>query len=209
LRRLRAAAIVAYPAPEQGDSFARAIVAGWLDGSQREIALRFPMRPGPAPEAVYDRAAAVLAAELDRGADVALLCQGDPLFYGSFIPIFARLAGRYPIEIVPGVSSLAACAAAAGMPLASRDDSFAIVPATLPEAELCRLLAATDGAAVIKLGRHAVKLRSVLERLGLLDHAVYVERASLPFQRVAPFAAVDPATVAYFSMVLVGRTKGG
>jgi len=209
LRRLRAAAIVAYPAPEQGDSFARAIVAGWLDGSQREIALRFPMLPGPPPEAVYDRAAAALAAELDRGADVALLCQGDPLFYGSFIPIFARLAGHYPIEIVPGVTSLTACAAAAGMPLARSAESLAIIPATLHEAELCRLLAATDGAAVIKLGRHAAKLRSVLERLGLLDHAVYVERASLPVQRVAPFAAVDAAAVPYFSMVLVGRTKGG
>src|SRR6516225_4559779 len=110
---LLAVPVVAYAAPDEGDSFARSIVAAWIVGHQREIAIRFSMRPGPPPVAIYDSAAAALAAELDRGSDVALLCQGDPLFYGSFIHVFVRLAGRYRIEIVPGVSSLTACAAAA------------------------------------------------------------------------------------------------
>jgi precorrin-2/cobalt-factor-2 C20-methyltransferase len=98
LRLLRAAPVVAYPAPEGGDSFARAIVAPWLDRGQREIALRFPMRPGPSPHA-YAAAAAALAAELDQGRDVALLCQGDPLLYGSFIGLYERLAGRCEIAM--------------------------------------------------------------------------------------------------------------
>ena len=80
LRLLREVPVVAYPAPEHGDSFARSIVAAWIEGHQREIAIRFPMRPGPPPIAVYDAAAAALAAELDCGHDVALLCQGDPFF---------------------------------------------------------------------------------------------------------------------------------
>ena len=95
LRLLRAAPVVAYAAPEHGDSFTRSIVASWLGAGQREIAVRIPMRPGPPPAAIYDAAARELAAELDRGNDVALLCQGDPLFYGSFIHIWSRLAGRY------------------------------------------------------------------------------------------------------------------
>src|SRR5262245_47524367 len=82
LRLLRAVPVIAYPAPEQGDSFARAIVATWIAGHQREIVIRIPMRPGPTPAAIYDHAAVALAAELDCGRDVALLCQGDPLFYG-------------------------------------------------------------------------------------------------------------------------------
>ena len=72
LRLLRAAAVVAYPAPEHGDSFARAIVAAWLDRGQREIAVRFPMRPGPPPAQIYDAAARAIAAELAAGRDVAL-----------------------------------------------------------------------------------------------------------------------------------------
>ena len=59
-------------------------------------------------------------------------------------------------------------------------------------------------AAVIKIGRHFAKLRRVLEELGLLDHAVYVERASLSNQRIAP-RRIDPATVPYFAMALISR----
>lgn len=207
LRLLRAAAVIAYPAPESGDSFARAIVAPWLDGHQREIALRFPMRPGPVPAAVYDAAAAAVAPELDRGLDVALLCQGDPLLYGSAIGICERLAGRYEIAIVPGVSSVTAGAAAAGVPLAAGEDSLAVIPATLDERTLAARLAAADTAVVIKLGRHFAKLRRVLEGLDRLDRALYVERASLPDQRILPLARVDPARVPYFSLAPVRRAS--
>ena len=203
LRLLRAADVVAYPAPEAGPSFARSIVARWLDRGQREIAIPFPMRPGPVPAAAYDAGAAVVAAELDRGHSVALLCQGDPLVYGSFIELFARLAGRYRAEIVPGVSSLTAGAAAARLPLASREESLAILPATLAEAALARRLGAADTAVIVKLGRHLGKVRRVLERLGLLDRATYVERASLPEERVVPFAAVAGDSAPYFSLAIV------
>ncbi|HEX4184318.1 MAG TPA: precorrin-2 C(20)-methyltransferase [Stellaceae bacterium] len=205
LRLLRAAPVVAYPAPEQGDSFARSIVAIWLDVGQREIAIRIPMQPGPPPAAIYDAAAAELATELDRGDDVALLCQGDPFFYGSFIHLFTRLAGRYRIEIVPGVPSINACAAAASTPLVTRDEALAVVPATLGEGEIARRLGECDAAAIVKLGRHFSKVRRVLRELGLLDGALYIERATLPNQRVAPLADVDPGYVPYFSMALIRR----
>ena len=125
LRLLRSVAVVAYPAPEEGDSFARAIAAEWLDRGQTEIAIRFPMRPGPPPAAIYDDAAARLAAVLDRGDDIAFLCQGDPLFYGSFAGILTRLAPPYPMTVVPGVSS-----ALAGCPAASTSASAPANPAT-------------------------------------------------------------------------------
>ncbi|HTV46717.1 MAG TPA: precorrin-2 C(20)-methyltransferase [Stellaceae bacterium] len=205
LRLLRAAAVVAYPAPEHGDSFARAIVAAWLDRGQREIAVRFPMRPGPPPAQIYDVAACAIAAELAAGRDVALLCQGDPLLYGSFIGIWTRLADRFAVEIVPGVSSLTAGAAAVGVPLTARDEVLLVIPATLAEAEIARRLAAADVAAIVKLGRHLPKVKRVLAGLCLLDGACYVERASLPNQRVRPLAGIDEA--AYFSMALVRQTN--
>src|SRR6266853_1974797 len=163
LRLLRAAPVVAYPAPEDGESFARTIVAEWLDRGQREIRIRFPMRPGPPPAAIYEAAAAQLAAVLDGGDDIAFLCQGDPLFYGSFAGIYLRLAPRYQVTIVPGVSSLTACAAAAGLPLVQRDAALSVIPATLAEDELVRRLAASEMAAIIKIGSHFAKLRRVLD----------------------------------------------
>ncbi|HEX3414490.1 MAG TPA: precorrin-2 C(20)-methyltransferase [Stellaceae bacterium] len=207
LRLLRAVPVVAYPAPEHGDSFARSIVAAWIEGHQREIAIRFPMRPGPPPVEIYDSAAAVLAAELDDGRDVALLCQGDPLFYGSFINVFTRLAGQYQIEIIPGVSSLSACAAVAAIPLVSRDDALAVIPATLDEDQIAARLAESDAVAIVKLGRHISKVCRVLDRLGLLDGAVYIEHATLPTQRVAPLARINPDLAPYFSMVLLARPR--
>jgi precorrin-2/cobalt-factor-2 C20-methyltransferase len=206
LRLLRAVPVVAYPAPENGDSFARSIVALWIEGHQREIAIRFPMRPGPPPVEIYDDAAAELAAELEDGRDVALLCQGDPLFYGSFTNIFTRLAGRYQIEIVPGVSSLAACAAAAAIPLVARDDALAVIPATLDEDQIAARIAASESVAIIKLGRHVAKLRRVLTQIGLLDAAVYVEHATLPTQRIALLSAIGSDEAPYFSMVLIAAS---
>jgi len=205
LRLLRAAPVVAYPTPGTGDSFARGIVAEWLDRGQREIAIRFPMQPGPPPAAIYRDAAAQIAAVLEAGDDVAYLCQGDPLLYGSFAGLLAQLDPRYPVAIVPGVSSVTACAAAAAAALVQRDQTFAVIPATLPEAELSAALARVEAAAVIKLGRHFAKLRGILHRLGLLEGAIYVEHASWPSQRVAPLAAVDPATVPYFATALIRR----
>jgi len=207
LRLLRAATVVAYPAPQGGDSFARSIVAEWIAPEQREIAIPFPMRPGPPPTELYDAAAATIAGELDRGHDVAFLCQGDPFFYGSFAAVFTRLAPRYRVTIVPGVSSLVACAAAAAAPLVQRDETVIVIPATLPESDLIRRLETCDTAAIIKLGRHAGKVRGVLAALDLLDGAIYVERASQQRERVARFAEIDPASVPYFAMALVRRNR--
>ena len=206
LRLLRAAPVIAYPAPEIGPGFARGVVAQWLNPGKREIAIRFPMRPGPPPQEIYDEAASLLATVLAHGDDIAFLCQGDPLFYGSFAGIYLRLASRFMVTVVPGVSSLTACAAAA-IPLVSRDDALAVIPATLDEEQIAARLAASDTAAIVKLGRHVAKMRRVLDRLGLLDVAVYVEHATSPTQHVAPFACINPVMAPYFSMVLIATSR--
>jgi precorrin-2/cobalt-factor-2 C20-methyltransferase len=206
LRLLRQAAVVAYPAPETGASFARAILARWLSPAQREIVIRMPLESARFPaQAVYDEAARRIGAELAGDRDVAVLCQGDPFFYGSFMYLFGRLAERFPVDVVPGVSSLTACAAAARWPLAAREDALIVLPAGLGEQQLMCRLAEVQAAAIIKLGRHFAKVRSVLETLGLAADACYVERASLASERVLPLDRVDAASVPYFSMILLHR----
>lgn len=206
LRLLRAAPVVAYPAPDVGDSFARSIVAPYLSGGQAEIAIRVPMRvdPGPA-QVVYDAAAVEIGAHLEAGRDVAVLCEGDPFFYGSFMYLFGRLAQRHRVEVVPGISSLTACAAAIGLPLAARNDVLTVLPAPLPEAVLRPRLRDADAVAVMKLGQHFRKISQLLEEVELYDDARYVEQATLGHQRVLPLHAVDPDSVPYFSMILAHR----
>jgi precorrin-2/cobalt-factor-2 C20-methyltransferase len=206
LRILRAATVIAYPAPEAGDSLARRIAAPHLPGGQTEISIRMPMSLDRFPaRQVYDQAARTIAAHLDSGRDVAALCQGDPFLYGSFIYLYERLAATYRCVIVPGVSSLMASAAALGSPLAARDDCLVVLPAPLDDASLAARLALADGAAIIKLGRHLARVRALLERLDLARHARYVERATMAEQRVIALGDVDAAEAPYFATILVHR----
>jgi precorrin-2/cobalt-factor-2 C20-methyltransferase len=206
LRILRAAPVLAYPAPETGDSFARTIAAPHLPGGQQEIAIRMPLGDGAFPKGdIYDAAAESIAGHAVAGRDVAVLCEGDPFFYGSFMYLYARLAERCRVEIVPGVSSLMACADAGGVPLAAGSDVLSVIPAPLPEAELAARLAQCEAAAIIKVGRHLAKVRRVIAASGLMDRAHYVERATLPNQRLLPLAGMAADAAPYFSMVLVHR----
>jgi precorrin-2/cobalt-factor-2 C20-methyltransferase len=206
LRLLKAAPVLAYPAPETGESLARSIVAPHLNGAKTEIAMRMPMVAARFPaQEVYDRAAEEIGAHLEAGRDVAVLCEGDPFFYGSFMYLFGRMAERYPVEVVPGVSSLTACAAILGAPLAARNDVLTVVPAPLEEAELTRRLGEVEAAAIIKVGRHLEKVRRVLDSLGVSDGARYVEHATMANQKILPLDRVAPGEAPYFSMILLHK----
>lgn len=208
LRILRAAPVVAYPAPPEGESLARAIVASHLPEGRTEIAIRMPLSEARFPaEEVYERAARELGAHLRSGRDVAVLCEGDPFVYGSFMYLFGRISEAFPVEVVPGVSSLTACAAVLGAPLAARNDVLTVLPAPLEEVELRTRLEQTDAAAIIKVGRHLAKVRRVLEDLGLAQSARYVEHATMQNQRILPLGQVDAHSAPYFSMILV-HTRG-
>lgn len=205
-RLLRACPVVAYPAPEVGDSLARSIVAEHLPGTQTEVAIRMPLVVERFPaQAVYDKAAIDLAAHLAAGRDVAVLCEGDPFLYGSFMYLFGRMAERFPCQVVPGVSSLTACAASLGTALAARNDILTILPGPLPEDTLRAALQATDAAAILKVGRHLPKLKALLADLGLLGDARYIERATMTAQRILPLAEVPDGPAPYFSTILMHR----
>ncbi|MBM3570848.1 MAG: precorrin-2 C(20)-methyltransferase [Alphaproteobacteria bacterium] len=206
LRVLKSAAVIAYPAPDQGDSFARAIIAPHLAGNQIEIVIRTPMETARFPaQEVYDQAAVDIGGHARAGRDVAVLCQGDPFFYGSFMYLFGRLTETCPVSVIPGVSSLTACAAALGAPLAGRNDVLTIIPAPLAEDDIVARLSGADAAAIIKIGRHAAKVRRAIERCGLVARARYIERATLVAQRILPLAQIQDGDAPYFSLVLVHR----
>jgi precorrin-2/cobalt-factor-2 C20-methyltransferase len=205
-RLIKDADLIAYPAPEEGESFARTIAASHMREGQREFAIRMKIGDGQYPkDEVYDAAADRLAQAAAAGDIVVVLCEGDPFFYGSFMYLYARLASRVRVKVVPGVSSLMACAIASGGALAAKNDVLTVIPAPLPEAELKRRLAEVEAAAIIKVGRHLPKVRKVLDELGLSANTRYVEHATLDSQKVIRLDDLDGATAPYFSMLLVHR----
>jgi precorrin-2/cobalt-factor-2 C20-methyltransferase len=151
----------------------------------------------------YDRAAAKIAARLEAGCTVAVISEGDPMFYGSYMHLHTRLAPRFATEIIAGVTGMSGCWSAAGMPIAQGDDVFTVLPATLPEAELARRLSDADAAVVMKVGRHLPKLRRALEASGRLPRAIYVERGTMSEEKMIPLAAKLDDDAPYFAVVLV------
>ncbi|MEO1328486.1 MAG: precorrin-2 C(20)-methyltransferase [Pseudomonadota bacterium] len=206
-RLIAGAPAIAYPAPltDAGlePSFARGIAAAAIPPDALEIPIPVPMRPerGPA-QAAYDAAAETIAGHLTAGRDVVALCEGDPLFYGSFMYLLARLSDRFPCEITPGVSSLAACAAAARRPLCARDENLRVISGAQPTDALRAELRSADAAAILKVGRRLPRIRAEIEAAGLLERAVYVSHASLDRQIVTPLASA-PVDAPYFSMILI------
>ncbi|SNY93555.1 precorrin-2/cobalt-factor-2 C20-methyltransferase [Cohaesibacter sp. ES.047] len=203
-RMIEQAKVLAYPSPEGGESFARSIVARHIPDECEEIVMSVPMRTERfAAQSVYDESAERIEALLASGQDVVVLCEGDPFFYGSFMYLHNRLSNRFNVEIVSGVSSLVACAGRLAQPLAGRNDVLTILPGPMDDAALQERLSLGGSFAIIKVGRHLPRIRSLLERNGLLANAGYVERASLPSEKIMPLAEVDESCVPYFSMILV------
>ncbi|MFG2797856.1 precorrin-3B C(17)-methyltransferase [Streptomyces pseudovenezuelae] len=204
--------VIAYHSARHGRSIARSIAAKHLHDDHIEEPLVYPVttettdHPGGykgAMQEFYTEASARLAAHLDAGRTVAVLAEGDPLFYGSYMHMHKRLADRYDTEVIPGVTSVSAAAARLGTPLAEGEEVLTILPGTLPEEELTARLAATDAAVVMKLGRTFTKVRSALEASGRLGEARYVERATMSGERLAELAEVEPESVPYFSVAVL------
>jgi precorrin-2 C20-methyltransferase/precorrin-3B C17-methyltransferase len=217
-RVISEADVVAYHSARHGRSIARGIAEPYLRPGQIEEHLVYPVttettdHPGGytgALEDFYAEATDRIAAHLDAGRSVALLAEGDPLFYSSYMHLHTRLTQRFNAVIVPGVSSVSAASAAIATPLVAGDEVLSVLPGTLPVAELTRRLADADAAVILKLGRSYHNVREALSLSGQLDDAFYVERASTPGQRVLPAAEVDETTVPYFSLAMLpgGRRR--
>jgi precorrin-2 C20-methyltransferase/precorrin-3B C17-methyltransferase len=211
-RVIAEADVVAYHSARHGRSIARGIADPYLRPGQIEEHLVYPVttqttdHPGGyagAMEDFYRESADRIAAHLDAGRNVALLAEGDPLFYSSYMHMHTRLTQRFDAVIVPGVTSVSAASAATGTPLVQGDEVLTILPGTLPITELKRRLADTDAAVVLKLGRSYPAVREALSSAGRLDETFYVEQASTPRQRVMPAGEVDDETVPYFSLAML------
>lgn len=202
-RILGAAAVIAYPATRDDSALALEIAASHVNSAAQRLPITVPMsvERGPA-QAAYDVAAALILSHLRAGKSVVYLCEGDPLFYGSAMYLLARIAGQAPVEIVPGVTSLTASAAAIGRPLAARNEVLKILPAPLPDATLRAELAAAPAVAIIKVGRHFDRIRVLLRETGHAENALVVEHATTSRQRITKLADFPHDERPYFSTIL-------
>lgn len=210
-RLIRAATHVAYFRKRGRAGQARRIVEGMLRSDVAEYPMEYPVttelhfdspeyRHALAP--FYDGWATRLA-QLARSADVVVLCEGDPFFYGSFMHLHSRLQGRAEVEIVPGITGMTGCWNATGQPITWGDDVLTVLMATLPEDELTAHMQRSDALVIMKTGRNLPRVRRALQAAGRLGDAWLVERGTMPGQRVQRLAEANDADCPYFAIVLV------
>lgn len=211
VRLLAAAPVVAYFAKRGRQGHARTIAGPYLAPGAEQLRFEYPYtteipvddpRYEPALTGFYERSAATVALFLDAGQDVALLCEGDPFFFGSAMHLFDRLTPRFPVTVTPGITAMSGCWSAAQAPMTHGDDVLTVLPGTMARRELATRLQSTDAAVIMKVGSNLPKIRGAVAEAGLMGRATLVECGTLPGQRLVPLAdAAGPAP--YFSLVLI------
>ena len=205
-RIISMAPVIAWPQGESGRSRARAIAAPFIPEDVEELPLSIPFTGGAAAlNAAWQKAAAQVAARLDEGKDVAFLCLGDPLTWGSFARLAAQLAASHPVRAVPGVASAQAAAARFSTPLAQGDEPLKLLPATMDrDALLAECLNRRAALAILKAGRRLDVVRETLAGAGRLNDAMVVQAMDGGEERIMPLTqAVEELPEDYFSLVLV------
>jgi precorrin-2/cobalt-factor-2 C20-methyltransferase len=213
-RVLASCSVIAYFAARSSRGNGFTVIEDLVEDHHDLLRLTYPVTTEPMDRATYERSIAAfydcsaeaIATHLEAGRDVAVVCEGDPFFYGSYMYIHQRLADRFPTEVIPGVTSVSAAAAAAGRPLVSMNETLTVLPGVLPPDELKEALASVDAAVVMKVGRRLPAIRDAAAACGLVDGAVYVERASCSEERVLALADTTDVEAPYFSLVLIPGT---
>jgi precorrin-2/cobalt-factor-2 C20-methyltransferase len=217
VRALESADVVAHFAKAGNVSNARRTAEKFLRPAAMELPLLYPITTerrtddaeyGSTIETFFDEAALAIAAHLQAGRVVAVLSEGDPLFFGSYMHVHVRLTDRFQTEVIPGVTAMSGCWSAAGLPIAHGDDVLSVLPATLEQTELARRFRQNEPAVVMKLGRHLPKVRRALIETDRLASAIYVERGTMQNERLMPLANKTDDLSPYFAIVLVaGRGR--
>ena len=204
VKTIRTADILCYIANATGQSMAREIVENHILENQQEFPIVVQMeKDRERINKVYDKTAQELTVHLQAGKKVVMLCQGDPLFFGSFIYLYERLAGQFDCEIVPGITSISAVSAAAKMPLSYLSDRVAIVYARKDDGENAQAHKDYDSVVIINAGPERPPVRELIKNSGRWQETVYVEKAMHQEQRIyQDLAQIPNVSGPYFSMFL-------
>ena len=196
-RVLRRADVILAPVSRPGEaSVALDTVREFLDETRQRIVVhQFPMTSDPARLVpAWQEAAALIAAHVAGGRDVAFITIGDPLLYSTFIYLLRIFREVYPqiaVEIIPGISSINTAAAAAGAPLAEADERIAIVPATAGMEKVVEALNAFDTVVLLKV---KPLFGELLEVLGMMGRKIF-HRGSLMYPLNIPAMTMSPCRI--------------
>lgn len=213
-RLIRNADVICAPTG-RGDaaSYALSIVEQFIDRSRQQVVEQvFPMRKVQTGlDEFWDRSAAEVVAHVREGRNVVFITIGDPMFYSTFLYLHRVFRAEYPeipVEIVPGISSINAAAAAAGVPLGMAGDRIAILPAVYEDEELQRTLSEFDTIVMLKVHRVFDQVYSILCRNGWERNALFVRRVGSDQEEVvSDVKTLVGRELDYLSMLIIRKSS--
>ncbi|MCL2632177.1 MAG: precorrin-2 C(20)-methyltransferase [Coriobacteriia bacterium] len=205
IKALGRADVIAIPAHSGEDRTALAIVQQYVQ--DKEVLECFFAMSRNVDERVAARKAAAqsIVRYLDAGKTVGFITLGDSTTYSTYMYVHEIVTELgYPAEIIPGVTSFAAAAAALGIALCIGDESLTVIPARHSQ-DISELLDIPGNKVIMKSSANLVSVLEELKRRGQNNNTYVVSRASMADQRL--FRSIDnfledPET-GYFTIAIV------
>ncbi|MBP9218694.1 MAG: precorrin-2 C(20)-methyltransferase [Sterolibacterium sp.] len=203
-----------YPVKKaEASSYALSIVErGGLKVPADAVPLVFPMtRDADILARAWARAAEQTVALLAEGRDLVFLVEGDASTFATFghlARVVRERQSQIEVETIAGVSSFAAAAAAAGVTLAEEDETFAVIPAAYGVDVIDALLDEFDTLALLKIKPQVEEILDLLDRRGLTENAVFVEKVGAPDERIVrDMSLLRDDAAHYLSLLLIQNPK--
>ncbi|WP_299177584.1 precorrin-2 C(20)-methyltransferase [uncultured Neptuniibacter sp.] len=211
-RLIQSADVISYLVNEKGESQAKKIASDAIysaTSAQSGIPIYMPMlTERERANRAYDQGAEAIAEQLEHGLDVIFLCEGDPLFFGSFSYLLERLQGRYTCEVVPGITSVNAAAATLVQPLTMLKESFAVINGRHSDEQILTALQQHDSLVIMKAGQARPRLLKLLDQSGRTDDARYLEYIGRDNQRIVnDISTLEAEAGPYFSLFVITRSE--
>ncbi|MCQ5129628.1 precorrin-2 C(20)-methyltransferase [Butyricicoccus faecihominis] len=205
-RILRQCDVIAAPRAGAGAQAALTIAAPYAAGKP-VLHCDTPMtRDAETLARSHDKAADDICALLGQGKTVAFLTLGDPSVYSTYAYVHDRVRERgFAAELVPGVPSFCAAAAALGRPLCVGEEMLHIIPASHGATE--QGLDLPGSKVLMKAGREILSVRDELARRGEIQNAALVERVGMEGERIVNDLSALADPTGYFSIILVRGDK--
>ena len=212
IKAIEDSTVIAYPIAKEGaKSMAVQIASKWINNDQKQIPIVFPMVTAEESlQKAWSKASNLLSQEVLKGEKVSFLSQGDVSLFSTSSYLLLALGAKHPefqIKLIPGVSSIAAAAAAGKWPLALQQEELLVAPTPEDPVKLEKLFQeATSSSRILillKLGHRWPWVRSLLEDKGALKYSLFVQRVGFSDQIVLPADQVDDSIKPYFSLLLI------
>ncbi len=209
-RLLQEVGVICFTQLDNGaPSYALGVVDGLLSGWVQTLPISIPSDDSPVSEATWREAAERISARLREGQDVAFITEGDPMLYSEFPHLIEHVGAELDgvtVEVVPGVPSVMAAAASAGVPLVGQGQRLAILPAVYGIDDLREAITNYDTIVLMEIDRNLIQALANLEGLGLAGHAIYVRQASTASERVIhDISKLTAEDLDYFSLLIIKR----